>query len=54
MNVEFPQFDFKFSESLYHQKIRLAMLSKDCFHPNPEGQAEISELLWKDQPWFQD
>jgi lysophospholipase L1-like esterase len=49
---EYPQFQFVFSESLFKRKIRIDFLSKDCFHPNPDGQDEISEQLWDDQPWF--
>lgn len=52
INHEMPQFDIAFSESLYKRKIRIDLLSKDCFHPNADGQDEISEQLWADQPWF--
>lgn len=49
---EYPQFEFAFGESLFQEKIDLSILSKDCFHPNWDGQDKISEHLWNDQPWF--
>jgi lysophospholipase L1-like esterase len=52
LSVEYPQFQFMFSESLFKRKIKIDFLSKDCFHPNSDGQDEISEQLWADQPWF--
>jgi len=52
LSRELPQFEFAFGESLYRKPITISVLSKDCFHPNPEGQTMISELLWADQPWF--
>ncbi|MCM2321924.1 MAG: SGNH/GDSL hydrolase family protein [Oligoflexia bacterium] len=44
--------DIKFTNVLFHQKIPAEWLAVDCFHPNKDGQAEISRLLWNEQPWF--
>ena len=52
MNKDFPQFEMVFSEAMFKQNIGLDFLSKDCFHPNMDGQEKISQELWDDQPWF--
>lgn len=48
----FPQLDIVFSDSLSRYEITPEILAMDCFHPNKTGQEKMSELLWKDQPWF--
>lgn len=48
----FPQLDIVFSDSLSQYDITPEILAMDCFHPNKRGHEQMSELLWKDQPWF--
>jgi len=48
----YPQFEIKYSDRLYHEKIQIGHLAEDCFHPNRFGQELISRLIWQDQPWW--
>ena len=41
-----------FSNQFFKTPITTTKLAADCFHPNKAGQQEISEVLWKEQPWF--
>lgn len=51
-NREYPGLNVHFSEALFAQNISASILAADCFHPNSEGQEEISRVLWEEQPWF--
>lgn len=51
-SAQYPSLRIVYSSSLFKQKISIDMLAADCFHPNQAGQQMLSELLWRDQPWF--
>lgn len=48
----YPQLDLVYSDSLHQFEITPEILAADCFHPNQQGQEILSNLLWKDQPWY--
>lgn len=48
----FPSLEFFFSRKFYDATIQPHWLAADCFHPSSNGQQEISDLLWAEQPWF--
>lgn len=51
-SARYPSLQIVYSGSLFRQVISIDMLAADCFHPNQGGQQMLSDLLWKDQPWF--
>jgi hypothetical protein len=49
-----PNLDIAFSDKLFHAHISIDLMASDCFHPNRYGQANISKILWEEQPWFRE
>lgn len=52
VNSKYPQLKLSYSQSFDQYDPGVADLAMDCFHPNKNGQSKLSELLWRDQPWF--
>ncbi|MCM2279822.1 MAG: SGNH/GDSL hydrolase family protein [Oligoflexia bacterium] len=50
--ARFSNLDLVFTNVLFEKSIPASWLAVDCFHPNQEGQSEISRLLWEAQPWY--
>ncbi len=51
-NLKYSNLDVRYSDALVKQPLTFGILASDCFHPNIRGQQQVSEMLWKDQPWF--
>jgi lysophospholipase L1-like esterase len=51
-NKSFKNLNVVFSNRLFDETIAPTDLAVDCFHPNANTQARISQGLWNDQPWY--
>lgn len=52
VNRRFPYLQTKLTRRLSSIVITPDLLSIDCFHLDRAGQSQLSEELWKEQPWF--
>lgn len=48
----YPNLDVHFTSRLSKIAIHPDLLAIDCFHLDQIGQAQVSEELWNEQPWF--
>jgi|GEM_PF-1824862 len=48
----FPHLQISFTRRLSSVVITPDLLAMDCFHLDQAGQVQLSEELWKEQPWF--
>ena len=48
----YPNLRTHFSDVFFNYNITPEILGYDCFHPNKEGHAILSELTFADQPFF--
>jgi lysophospholipase L1-like esterase len=51
-NKLFPKIQAFYSDRLYNLNIPRSILAADCFHPNADGQQQLADQVWLDQPWF--
>jgi lysophospholipase L1-like esterase len=51
-NQTFPNIQAVYSDRLYNLKLPRSILAADCFHPNANGQEQLADQVWLDQPWF--
>lgn len=51
-NKTFPKIEAVYSDRLYNLNIPRSILAADCFHPNADGQQQLADQVWLDQPWF--
>jgi lysophospholipase L1-like esterase len=52
VNKLFPHIEAVYSDRLYNLKIPRSIMAADCFHPNADGQQQLADQVWLDQPWF--
>jgi hypothetical protein len=52
VNKMFPNIEAVYSDRLYNLNIPRSILAVDCFHPNANGQQQLADQVWLDQPWF--
>lgn len=52
VNKMFPKIEAVYSDRLYNLNIPRSILAADCFHPNADGQQQLADQVWLDQPWF--
>jgi lysophospholipase L1-like esterase len=52
VNKLFPKIQAVYSDRLYNLNIPRSILAADCFHPNADGQQQLADQVWMDQPWF--
>ncbi len=52
VNKSFPHIETVYSDRLYNLNIPRSILAVDCFHPNADGQQQLADQVWLDQPWF--
>jgi lysophospholipase L1-like esterase len=52
VNKTFPHIEAVYSDRLYNLNIPRSILAADCFHPNADGQQQLADQVWLDQPWF--
>lgn len=49
---QYPHLDIYFTRRLSEVAVTEDILAADCFHLNQLGQTQVSQELWKVQPWF--
>ncbi len=51
--AQFPSLQIAYVDSFFSWDNLPHKLAMDCFHPNKDGQNEISSIIWKRLPWYQ-